>query len=334
MNKHLKIWHLSEGYPPDYGGGAMVTVWEVCQSLARRGHQVRVLCADGSGGPPYSIRTDFDGEVRVDRISLPYFKHEDPDGWRLNVFAWRRHQKRIGRVMSDLLDEWMPDIVDYHTVRPFGEEALFAIHAKGIPISATLHEGWLICPRLMLLRSPVPGECSGPSALKCLNCIYSYYDGSMSRAILKLPWRVPKLGLYPAYRLWQRSRARAAVTAAAGRSEFMARVHRPHIAGPVHHVQLGINMTGLTKDERERPANPLRFGFVGGFQQTKGIDHILSACRSLKESGLDFELHVWGPGTEGDAARSAIAGLEDRVFLRGMYSAGDLWKVYGEMDVT
>src|SRR5262249_50937921 len=79
---------------------------------------------------------------------------------------------------------------------------------------------------------------------------------------------------------------------------------------------------------------PLRFGFVGGFQRNKGIWHVLDAVARLKTQGRSFELHVWGPGEEIGRSEVASRGLEDRVFLRGMYTAGQRWEVYGEMDVA
>jgi glycosyltransferase involved in cell wall biosynthesis len=305
----------------------------VCRSLAQRGHQVRVLCVDYQGGSPYSIRTEFDGNVRIDRVSLPYFKQQDPDGWRVGLFSWRRHQRRVDKLVRELLAEWKPDLVGYNTVRQLGEQALKTISADGIPIVATLYEAWLICARLMLLRSPVTSECGGPSPLKCLNCMYSHYDGTQSRAMLKLPWRILKLGIYPAYRLWRRFSVRRVVTGAVAISEFMASVNRS-LLKDVRHINPGIDLAGLPTTRPQRPRHPLRFGFVGGFQPTKGIDHILAAVRSLKESGLAFELHVWGPGTGEESARQSIQGMEEHVFLRGMYAFEDRWSVYGEIDVA
>jgi len=333
MKDRLRIWHLSEAYPPDYGGGAAVTTSEVCRSLADRGHEIRVLCVSGAG-EPYSVHTDFDGDIQVDRVSLPYFKLKDPDGWQAGFAGWLRHQQRIDELIRQFLAAWRPDIVDYHTVRPFGEQALKTIESEGISISATLHEAWLTCLRLMLLKSPEVVPCSGPSPLKCLNCIYSHYDGSRLRAALKLSWRLPKLGVYPAYRFWKRSAARRRVNGAVARSEFMAQINRPHLAGRVDYIDLGIDLKGAVKGQSDRKPGPIRFGFVGGFKSTKGIDHLLAAAKSLKEAGFQFELHVWGPGSTDDEARQLVEGLEDRVFLRGMYSIEERWSVFGEIDVA
>jgi D-inositol-3-phosphate glycosyltransferase len=43
---------------------------------------------------------------------------------------------------------------------------------------------------------------------------------------------------------------------------------------------------------------------------------------------------VWGPGQEEGKHEVVVRGLADRVFLRGMYKAEDLWAVYDEIDVA
>jgi O-antigen biosynthesis protein len=329
----MKLWHLMESYAPDYGGGAAIVTREVCRLLAERGHEVRVLCIEKAAGPEYAVRTDFDGPIRVDRVNLPYFKAEDPEGWRLGLRRWRAHEHRVAGLLDELLDNWRPDLANYQTVRPLGEECLFSLARRGIPVVATLHDAWLICPRVMLLRSPDSQPCPGPSPARCLACLYSQYDGC-AQACFKLPWRLLKLGAYPAYRLRRRFQARRCVAGALACSEFMAEKHRPHLPGSVRHIPFGINLTGLPNRRPERPRPVLRFGFVAGFQPSKGIEDVLTSAASLKQDGLPFELHVWGPEQGQGAARLAAHGLEDRVFLRGMFRPEQRWEVYGEMDVA
>jgi glycosyltransferase involved in cell wall biosynthesis len=164
--------------------------------------------------------------------------------------------------------------------------------------------------------------------------MYSYYDGSHSRAFLKLAWRILKLGVYPAYRLHRRREARHGIDGALARSEFMARIHKPQIDGLVKHIPLGINLTDLPRSRPKRPRTPLRFGFVGGFQPNKGLPEVLGAAAALKREGLAFELHVWGSKEAQGAGEIKAANIEDRVFLRGTYEADQLWDVYSQIDVA
>ena len=330
----LRVCHILESYPPDYGGGAAITTRDICRALALRGHEIQVVCTENSGGAPYARRTEYDGSIRVERINLPYFRTSDPDGWKLGLIKWIEHERRVKSLIDELIDELQPDVVDYHTSRPLGEECLSSIARRGVPIVATLHEGWLICPRLMLLRSPKNKPCSGPGPIRCLECLYSNYDGTHAKAAIKLPWRIIKLGALPAYRLSRRKTVRRNVTGAMARSDFMARVHQPHLEGQIQHIPLGIDLAEFRTGHPERPRAPLRFGFFGGFQQTKGIWDVLDAAEALKAKNLEFKLLIWGPGCESAPDEIAKRGLEDRVLLRGMYAPRELGDVYSEIDVA
>jgi glycosyltransferase involved in cell wall biosynthesis len=164
--------------------------------------------------------------------------------------------------------------------------------------------------------------------------MYSHYDGTHLRAAVKLPWRLLKLSVYPAYRIRRRARAKECLSGALGYSRFMVGMHKAHIEGHVDYVPLGINLSGCESYSTSRPRTPLRFGFMAGFQQTKGILHVLDAAAALKRDGLNFELHVWGPGLDGGREEISKRGLEDRIHLRGMYSSDELWNVYSEIDVA
>jgi glycosyltransferase involved in cell wall biosynthesis len=327
----LRVWHIAELYPPDYGGGAAVYIRDVCRFLADRGHEVRVLCTEDSDRPPYSIRTEYDGAVRVDRLSLPHFRRHDPGGWMLGLRGWRRHQKRIMTLAGELLATWTPDLVQFHTPHALYEECSAVIERHEVPVVGMLHCAWLICPRLRLIRSPGSTSCSGPAPLKCLGCLYSHWDGSWSRAGLKLPWRLMKLGAYPAYRLWSRTETRKHVSGLIAYSEFMRTVHDGLVPGSVQHISLGIDLADRPAGRPVRPRTPLRFGFIGGFQEHKGIWDVLDAAARLNRRGLAFELHIWGPNQDPGPVRQR--GLEERVVLHGMFAPREKWSVYEQFDV-
>lgn len=330
-SKKLKIWHIAELYPPDYGGGAAVYIQEVCRFQAEQGHDVRVLCVNTSAeAVEYSVKTDFDGSVRVERVKIP-FRERDPGGWHLSISQWRRHKSDALRIAEDILRTWQPDVVQFHTPYTLIEEILPSVTKRDLPVVGMLHCAWLICPRLNLIKSPTGDSCSGPAPVKCLHCLYSYWDGSNAKSLVKLPWRAAKLGASPAYRLRERDLARRQVDGLIGYSKYMADTHRDHINGEVVHISLGVDMDGLPPERPVRPRNPVRFGFAGGFQEHKGIWDVLDTVKSLKDKGFAFELHAWGPNQS--VAPLAERGIEDVVFLHGMFEPPDKWKIYAEMDV-
>lgn len=329
----LNLWHIAETYPPGYGGGATVYMRDVCRYLAERGHTIRVLCTEGTDAEPYSIRTEHDGPIRVDRLNLPYFKRVDPGGWRLSKSEWRAHAKRVAQVADDLLHDWTPDLVQFHTPYPVDEEFLLHLHELGLPMVGMSHCAWTICSRLNLLNSPSGEACSGPSKLKCLSCLYSHYDGSTAKAAIKLPWRMVKLGMYPAYRLGRRDQLRRAIQGQASYSEYMTAAHDGQVGGINRFVPLGIDISGAPRDRPARTDGPLRFGFMAGFQPHKGIWDLLDTAAALDRKKLEFEVHIWGPHQDENRSALAERGLQDRVFLHGTFSGDEKWAAFAAIDI-
>jgi glycosyltransferase involved in cell wall biosynthesis len=329
----LNLWHIAETYPPGYGGGAMVYMRDVCRYLVDRGHAVRVLCTEGTDDPPYSIRKEYDGPIRVDRLNLPYFKREDPGGWQLGTKAWREHAAQLGVVVDELLGDYRPDLVQFHTPYPVDEEFLLHLHERGLPLVGMSHCAWTICSRLNLLSSPKGEACSGPSKLKCLSCLYSHYDGSTAKAMVKLPWRMLKLGRYPSYRLQRRDRLRRAIQGQASYSEYMTAAHERQVGGINRFVPLGIDTSAAPVDRPARPRQPIRFGFMAGFQPHKGIWDLLDTAESLARKGREFELHIWGPHQEDKGEEITKRRLDGKVFLHGTFSGDEKWAAFEAIDV-
>lgn len=329
----LKIWNIAELYPPGYGGGAAIYVYDTCRFLANRGHDVRVLCTEAIDAPAYSIRDETVDNVKVYRINLPYFRNQDPGGWFLSTAQWKEHCFKIKKVAEKVLTDWQPDLVQFHTPYSLIEECYESIERYQIPIVGMTHDAWVVCLRTSLFKSPTDTLCDGPSTLGCLECQYSYFDGSNIKAVAKLPWRVAKLGIYPAYRLRSRNNLRHKLDGLICVSKFMLEAHNKNglVSGILNHIPLGIDLTNLPKNFPARPREPLRFGFVAGYVSHKGIWDVLDVVASLKGKGLKFELHIWGPNQ--DILPLIERDIKDCVVLRGLFTPDEKWDVYSEMDV-
>lgn len=327
----LKVLNIAELYPPGYAGGAAVYVHDTCKFLAERGHDIRVLCTEANDTPPYTIRQEVIEDVTIYRLNLPYFRNEDPGGWFLSIAQWKKHCADTIEAVKKILADWQPDLIQFHTPYSLIEEALPLFVEKNIPVVGMTHDFWTICMRMSLFRSPTDTLCSGPSPAKCLECVYSNMDGSHAKAIVKLPWRLAKLGAYPAYRTWSRYNLRRHTKGLICYSECMTEAHREHVDGPVEHISLGIDLTDLPAPFEGRPRTPLRFGFAAGFVNHKGIWDVLDTVASLKKKGYKFELHIWGPRQSEELL--VERGIEDYVKLRGLYAPEEIWDVYAEMDV-
>lgn len=330
-SEKIKVLNIAELYPPGYAGGAAVYVHDTCKYMAQRGHDVRVLCTESNETPAYTVRAESIENVTVYRMNLPYFRNEDPGGWFLNKKQWEKHGADARAAVEKIFADWEPDLIQFHTPYSLIEECLPGFLEREIPIVGMTHDFWTICTRLGLSRSPTDAICSGPAPLKCFECMYSHWDGSHVKALVKMPWRMAKLGTYPSYRLLSRADLRRRTDGLICYSKCMTDAHRDHIAGPVEHISLGIDLTRLPAPFEGRPRNPLRFGFAAGFVDYKGIWDILDTAASLKAKGYEFEIHIWGP--KQSEAPLVERGVEDRVKLRGLYAPEEIWEVYAEMDV-
>ena len=204
-----------------------------------------------------------------------------------------------------------------------------------VPVVAMLHDAWLLCARVMLLRSPFEEACDGPGISRCLFCVYSQYDRPRWLAWAKLPWRILKLGAYPSYRLWRRYRARKCLDGAVGYSRFITDRHRGHVPGITAFAPLGIDLRELPPDRPERPRRPVRLGFVAGFQPTKGLSWVLDALAELRRQGIvGFRLGVFGPSQPEDQREIDVRGLTDHVEVKGLYDASLALSIFNDMDVA
>lgn len=328
----MRILHVCESYPPDYGGGAGVYAADICRELARHGHEVRVLAVEASGGTDYSVRSDIQADVTVRRVTLGTFATRDPEGWALGLLGYRRHEARIDALIRSELALWAPDVVHLHTTRAFGEQQFFTLESLGVPVVAMAHESWLICMRLMLLKSPESTSCPGPTLVRCASCLYSHYDRPWM-AVAKLPWRLIRQGALPLYRLRRRERARRVPSVVIAYSRFMKETLRKHV-NMVRYIPLGVAHPPSMPPRPSRPRTPFRFGFFAGGQPSKGLPDVLTAMRELRKRNLAAELYVWG--NDGGRVLDLIAahGSEGMARFRGSYSAESMWDAYAEVDAA
>jgi hypothetical protein len=127
--------------------------------------------------------------------------------------------------------------------------------------------------------------------------MYSYYDGSNSRAAVKLPWRMLRLGdlIRPTVFGGVKS-ARKCVDAANGHITFSDR-HAPasHQRSLMAYTPYHFDISGLPAEEWRAPRSPLRLVSSPGSNHTKGSTMCWMRLRRLKRLGLSFEVHIWGP---------------------------------------
>lgn len=324
LRPSLRILHICGTFAPEYGGGATETTKDIALLQVESGHSVTVLCATYVEGEAFGVFREVVGGLDVVRVVAPSRLRNDPEGFGLSLREQRHHASRIRTLMEALIDEIRPDVVDYHVNRLLGEEAILTSARRGVPVVASLHDFWLICPRVTFMRSPTNQPCSGPGPFKCLLCLYSHQDGSIARAVPKLAWRVPRIGIGLAWKIRNRRLALREVRAGMGRSGAVSDAHAPFINGPCAPILHGISAAPTAP--LKRVAGPrLRFGFFGGAAREKGLASLLQVFRRMTADGLEVELHVFGPGE---------VEPEPNVFVHGRFTAEGRAAAYAGIDVA
>lgn len=93
----------------------------------------------------------------------------------------------------------------------------------------------------------------------------------------------------------------------------------PGVADKVRVIHCGVDPDVFAPRGARRTPGPFRIVCVASFEEVKGHEYLLDACRTLAGQGLDFTCDLVGDGPRRTAIESRIAahGLQDRVHVRG-----------------
>ncbi|MEP7211732.1 MAG: glycosyltransferase family 4 protein [Acidobacteriota bacterium] len=86
--------------------------------------------------------------------------------------------------------------------------------------------------------------------------------------------------------------------------------------------------------DAERGTGEKTFIFFGRLHESKGIRHIVDACRELKAQGFSFKFVCYGAGSEKEFFTSSMTKmLGDRFSYRGVAKGVAKWKALSEADI-
>ena len=158
----MRILVFTSLFPPDYTGGAEVSLYHTTRGLATRGHVCSVLSVNHRLNESVDERYDFDG-LRIHRVRFPT---RLPGG---SVF-----DPRVYRAVQRAMAEVQPDILHVHNVAGASLAPFVAARAAGLPVVSTLHDLWLICRSNMRYRQD--GSFCDPRRFPhgCGDCVRRY----------------------------------------------------------------------------------------------------------------------------------------------------------------
>jgi glycosyltransferase involved in cell wall biosynthesis len=272
----MRITFLNGLYPPHGNAGAENSLRLLAGSLQARGHACSVVTLTPSARPEHG---EVDG-IPVDYLPLAnvYWPHggHRPRALRPAFQLLDAFNPFMLRRMSAMLAERKPDVVNCHNLQGFSAAAWLAAARRDIPVVQTVHDYYPACPRSAMWK-PEAGNCRSP----CPEC-----------RLFSLPRRrlssIPAAVTAVSHRLFDRLAAAGAFPAAAAGAQ------------PVRIIR-GNNAAIVPPTAPEHPAVPLRIGFMGRLEPTKGLENLLDAVRAAPAGAAS--LAVAGTGRSDYVAR-------------------------------
>jgi GT2 family glycosyltransferase/glycosyltransferase involved in cell wall biosynthesis len=299
----MRILLVSHGFPPAASGGTEVYVRNLGAALAAcGGDQVMVLTReDDARRPELSVRSAEDGPVAVTIVNNTFQS--------CTSFEESYANPAIAGIAGQLIDRWRPDILHLQHLTCLSTGIPGEAARRSIPVVMTLNDYWLICHRGQLVD--VEGRrCRGPFGEGCAKCVLpemlappaAFRAGRTMRS-LPLPGAAAAVSLAASAIGTTRSerQLRAATLARLRHMQAAVKTVDLFLApsrtladafapfqipdGRLVSCDQGIRLGPHTPVRRGR-SGPLRIGFAGGIQPTKGLDVLLDAVELLSPGAV------------------------------------------------
>ena len=164
----MKILQALHFYFPQHSAGTEVYTRRLCQGLR----------------PKHEVALFFTEKVHSRRQGTRFFRQwkEDPCHVYVNNFVYESfaatyENAAVESQFSALLDEWQPDILHFQHLMFLSLGLVRLAQERGIPTVMTLHDFWLVCPRMGQLVDRHGQLCPGPEARRCASCLADFKFG-------------------------------------------------------------------------------------------------------------------------------------------------------------
>lgn len=262
----MRLTFLNTLYPPYGAAGAETTLRLLAAQMMGRGHDCNVV----------TLTPGRRAETReIDGIPVHYVPLANifwPHGasktlpWRVMFQTIEAYNPVMKRRLTRLLRRLSPDVVNFHNLQGFSASAWAAAQGLGIPIVQTLHDYYTACPRSAMWR-PGRGNC----ASLCAECrVFSRPRRAMSG--------VPDAVTCVSNRVFDRLTAAGAFPRAAAGQQ------------PIRIIRGNNAADALPDAAPPVPRAPLRLGFMGRLDPSKGLENLIDAVRRLPEGAASLSI--------------------------------------------
>ncbi|NRB37884.1 MAG: glycosyltransferase [Pseudomonadales bacterium] len=262
-SKKKRILSVNIFYSPKSFGGATIVAEQVNQILNERDDLDVVVFTSlhQTDLPGYSLRRYQVGNTPVFGVSLPSGSNDSTDF----------ENPDINDAFLEVLASTKPDIVHFHSIQGMGVTMIDICQKLKIPYCITLHDAWWICGRQFLIDKN--NKFCTQETIDLNVC-----DSCVSNS---------ELNRYRAKRL---TPALLGAETLLSPSKHFAGVYAKNVD---NNCTIKINKNGILFPKeiiKKTLAKKIRFGYVGGNTEIKGIHLILQAFKTLNRN--DYELVV------------------------------------------
>lgn len=285
----MKVLLVSTLYHPYQIGGAERVVQRLAEALVSRGHEAVVasLCEHGDR------RDTMVNGVRVHYLPLKnfYWPFSNTKPGALARAFWHAADTNnvlMEREVRELIGREKPDVMNTHNIAGFSVAIWSAAKQLTIPLVHTIHDQYLLCPSTTMFKDDRNCEAI------CSTC------NSYS---------------------WLRRQRTELVDVVTGVSRFVIDRHldagcfRSSTARVIYNACPSIPEHAVRPREEAKRPGPVRFGFLGRLDVTKGIELLLDAFLRLHQGSAELWIAGKGRSDYEHALRSKTSHREEVKWL-------------------
>ncbi len=251
-----------------------------------------------------------------------------------NFTSYYRHpfqerDRQVERIFNNILDEFSPDVIHFHNLLNLSLKLPSLAKKRGIPTCFTLHDYWLICPRIILL-TPEQSICEAASSHRCVNCL----QNGNGRCRFRTAGYVKKVVLFISQTLWRTywlKKVFRDIDWFISPSQFLL---DKFVKRGISREKIVLVPHGLAQDSfrniTRKKSLTIRFGFIGTISIHKGIYILIDAFNKVHGPA---ELKIYGK-----VPSQMMPELQKRIGNSAIHIMGELdeenkVKIFSEIDV-
>jgi glycosyltransferase involved in cell wall biosynthesis len=256
---------LHNFFPEKIQGAEWVCIQQI-RELLKRGHKVGLFYAGNTPASKNQLAENGLEALELFRVRFLNTKAQ---------ILLSACNPKVRRRFETVVDAFSPDVIIYHHLVRLSLDLPVVGWQRNIPSVYYFHDFYLICPSYSLLR-PDNQICAGGGILKCARCLYTSRAGRFAMffplpVFFALPFLFTRKLLI--------SRLIQQVTLFVSPSQFL--VNEMAERGlPAERCVVIQNGTDVAKNFSSPVITErIRFGFIGGIHQKKGIETLQKAFR-------------------------------------------------------